>query len=84
MFRRIDRLGRIVLPMELRRALGIKEGDALMISQEGEQIVLRKMETACTFCGSVEHLSPHRSKLVCRTCTVEMAHRVVQRRVATS
>ncbi|MDQ4132262.1 MAG: AbrB/MazE/SpoVT family DNA-binding domain-containing protein [Actinomycetota bacterium] len=94
-YRRIDRLGRIVLPMELRRALEIAEGDQLTIVQEGERIVLCKVERACTFCGSVDDLRSHRSKLICARCASEVAAAlagpradsptsVTQSRVATS
>jgi transcriptional pleiotropic regulator of transition state genes len=73
LFRRIDRLGRIVLPVEMRRALEIADGDELAISREGDQIVLRKVQRACTFCGSAEDLRPHRAKLICRSCATELA-----------
>jgi AbrB family transcriptional regulator, transcriptional pleiotropic regulator of transition state genes len=72
--RRIDQLGRIVVPVELRRALGIHEGDQLEISREGERIVLEKVEEACTFCGATEDLRHHRAKLVCRGCVAELAN----------
>ena len=72
--RRIDQLGRIVVPVELRRALGILEGDLLEISREGERIMLEKVEEACTFCGSTENLRHHRAKLVCPGCVADLAN----------
>ena len=48
--RKVDSLGRIVLPIELRRTLGIGELDPLEIFVDGEKIILRKYEPACTFC----------------------------------
>jgi transcriptional pleiotropic regulator of transition state genes len=50
--RKIDDLGRIVLPAETRRLFNIREGDQLAISVEGDNILIRKLEATCTFCGS--------------------------------
>ena len=71
--RKIDELGRIVLPVEMRRVLGIREGDRLGISVDGGQIVLEKLEETCTFCRGSVDLRPFRGKLVCRPCTEELA-----------
>jgi len=53
--RRIDDLGRIVIPKELRRTYGIAEGDPVEIFTSGEEIVLRKYKPAdgCSLCGTV-------------------------------
>ena len=51
--RKVDELGRIVLPIELRRTLDIDVKDALEIYVEGSQIILKKYEPACVFCGSL-------------------------------
>lgn len=66
--RRIDPVGRIVIPMEIRRALDIKRGDAMDISVEGDVITLRKHEDSCTFCGSTRALASYRGKLICSAC----------------
>ncbi|HBP64863.1 MAG TPA: AbrB family transcriptional regulator, partial [Desulfosporosinus sp.] len=50
--RKVDELGRIVLPMELRRTLGIAEKDAMEIYVDQEKIILKKYEPACVFCGN--------------------------------
>jgi len=71
--RRVDELGRVVLPSELRRTLGIGEKDALEIYVDGERIVLKKYEPTCIFCGNVEHASYFRGKLVCAGCAAELA-----------
>ena len=71
--RKVDELGRVVLPIELRRTLGISEKDALEIFIDGERIVLKKYEPACIFCGNVEHASYFRGKLVCAGCAAELA-----------
>lgn len=66
--RKIDSLGRIVLPAELRRRLGIGVGDYLDISVEDDSVVLRKVEHRCTFCGAPEDLIEHHEKLICKEC----------------
>lgn len=71
--RKVDELGRIVLPIELRRTLDIAERDELEIYMENERIVLQKYEPACIFCGSSQALTSHRGKNVCRDCIQAMA-----------
>jgi transcriptional pleiotropic regulator of transition state genes len=70
---RVDELGRVVLPSELRRTLGIGEKDALEIFVDGERIVLKKYEPACVFCGNAENVSYFKGKLVCGDCVGEIA-----------
>lgn len=66
--RKVDELGRIVLPVELRRSLKIAERDELEIFVENGQIVLSKYETVCVFCGASRGLVSHLGKNVCRDC----------------
>ena len=54
--RKVDELGRVVIPIELRRTLGIGEKDALEIYVDGERIMLKKYEPACIFCGNAENV----------------------------
>lgn len=68
--RKVDELGRIVLPIELRRTLGIEERDALGIYLDGNSIVLKKYEPSCVFCGETNHLSPFRGKVICDACVL--------------
>ena len=68
MIRQIDELGRITLPIELRRTLDIEEHDALEISLEGDAVVLRKYEPCCIFCGGMRDLRTLRGKNVCHAC----------------
>ncbi len=68
MARKVDQLGRIVLPAELRRLFGIREGDLVEIFVEDNRIVLAKVEEQCVFCGSTTELREFNSKLVCVTC----------------
>lgn len=66
--RKVDELGRIVLPIELRRMLDIADRDELEIFVENDRIILQKYEPACIFCGSAQGLSVHRGKNICREC----------------
>jgi transcriptional pleiotropic regulator of transition state genes len=68
MARKVDDLGRIVLPVELRRMFGIASGDELQISVEGPHILLCKVEVRCVFCASAERLRPFHAKQVCASC----------------
>ena len=66
--RRVDELGRIVIPIELRRTLDIAEKDALEIYVDGEQIILKKYEPACIFCGDARDVTNYRGKNICTKC----------------
>ena len=66
--RRIDELGRVVLPIELRRAIDIEERDPLEITLDGDCILLRKYQPTCVFCNAEEDLLEYRSKRICRHC----------------
>ena len=66
--RKVDELGRIVLPIELRRALDINERDSLEIYVEGSQIILKKYEPACIFCSSASNVKTYKGKNVCEEC----------------
>ncbi len=71
--RKVDDLGRIVLPIELRRTLDIEERDELEIYMENDRIILQKFEPACVFCGSSRGLISYRRKNVCHECVRKMA-----------
>ena len=69
--RKVDELGRIVIPKELRRTLDINEKDALEIYTEDEQIILKKYEpqvTGCIFCGRSKNTVKWQGKEVCKVC----------------
>lgn len=70
--RRVDELGRVVIPIELRRMLGIGEKDALEIYTDNDKIVLKKYEPACIFCSSAENVLNFKGKLVCAECVKNM------------
>ena len=71
--RKLDDLGRIVLPMELRRHLHIAPGDEIEIFVDGNMIVLEKHEPACIFCSSSDDLAEHEGKCVCKTCREKLS-----------
>lgn len=71
--RKVDELGRVVIPIELRRTLGIDEKDALEIYVDNEKIILKKYEPACVFCGSADDVQHFRGKNVCKECALSMA-----------
>ncbi|WP_415310501.1 AbrB/MazE/SpoVT family DNA-binding domain-containing protein [Clostridium perfringens] len=70
--RKLDQLGRIVLPKELRTVLNLKEKDALEIYVDGEQIILKKYEPACVFCGDAREVVNYRGKNICKKCLEKM------------
>lgn len=66
--RKVDELGRIVLPIELRRTLDIAERDSLEIYVDGSSIVLRKYQPACIFCDDAKSVVNYKGKNVCPSC----------------
>ena len=70
--RKIDDLGRIVIPAETRRLFNIREGDQLMISIEGPNIVLRKLESTCVFCGGTDNVGSFRGRGLCSQCRLQL------------
>ena len=66
--RRVDELGRIVLPIELRRALDIGERDLVEVGLEGERIVIQRTAAKCVFCGGDRALFPFCGRWVCAAC----------------
>jgi len=72
MVRKIDDLGRIVVPAETRRLFNIQEGDQLAIAVEDDAIVIRKLDASCTFCGTSTDVAAFRGKGVCASCRNEL------------
>ncbi len=72
--RKVDELGRIVIPIELRRTLDIAEKDSLEIFVDGERIILAKHEDSCIFCGKSKNLSVRKGKNICDACFEELKH----------
>ena len=71
--RKVDELGRIVLPIEIRRTLDIEVKDALEIYVDGAQIILKKYEPACIFCGNAKDIINFKGKNICHECMAEMS-----------
>lgn len=70
--RKVDELGRIVLPIELRRTLDIDVKDALEIFVEGNQIILNKYEPACIFCNQANDIINYKGKNICHNCIKDL------------
>ncbi|MBQ6832542.1 MAG: AbrB/MazE/SpoVT family DNA-binding domain-containing protein [Oscillospiraceae bacterium] len=66
--RKVDELGRIVLPIELRRAMDISEKDELEIYLDEDRLILKKYENSCVFCRGNNSLVIHRGRAVCADC----------------
>ncbi|NLV35505.1 MAG: AbrB/MazE/SpoVT family DNA-binding domain-containing protein [Clostridiaceae bacterium] len=72
MVRKVDELGRVVLPIELRRTLDIMEKDALEIFIDGASIILKKYEPACIFCADAKDVIFYKGKNICSACMREL------------
>ena len=70
--RKVDELGRIVLPIEMRRTLGIDVKDSLEMYTEKDIIILRKYSPACVFCGNTKDNIDYKGKRVCIECIKAM------------
>ena len=66
--RKVDELGRIVIPIELRNQFEIAEKDPIEIFVDGSSIILKKYEKSCFFCGNTKKLSQYKDKLICSKC----------------
>lgn len=73
--RKVDDVGRFVLPIELRRTLGLEHGVPLEIYTQGETILLRRYQPFCTFCGHGGTMVTHHGKHVCKGCLSGLASR---------
>lgn len=73
--RKVDELGRLVLPVELRRVLDISNKDPIEIFVDEYAITLRKYEPACVFCGSANGMTVLHGKNVCDTCAKDLKRR---------
>lgn len=75
--RKVDELGRIVLPVEMRRVLDIAEKDSIEIYSDGETIILKKYQPACVFCDSMKDIVVFKGKNVCKNCIRDMENKIV-------
>lgn len=70
--RRVDELGRVVIPIELRNKFNISEKDPIEIYVDGSSIILKKYEQSCIFCGNSKKLLNYKGKLVCSKCAGQL------------
>ena len=71
--RKVDELGRVVLPIELRRTLDIEIRSPLEIYVDGDMIVLKKYEPACIFCGEAKDVVNFKDRIICTDCLKELS-----------
>lgn len=71
--RKVDELGRVVIPIELRNTLKIAEKDPIEIFVDGSSIILKKHEPNCIFCGNSKKLVTYKDKLVCVKCAKQLS-----------
>lgn len=74
--RKVDELGRIVIPIELRRTLDIEIKDALEIYVNSEEIILKKYQPSCIFCGEVKDVENFKNKKICKSCLAALKNEV--------
>ena len=70
---RIDKLGRVVIPKQLRDSFDIRPDDPIEIFTDDSSIILRKYTETCTFCGSDDDLTDFKGKAVCQSCIKELS-----------
>ena len=70
--RKLDNLGRIVIPIELRKSMGIAIKDTLEIFTEGDQIILKKYQPSCIFCGDAKDIIHYKDKNICSACLQQL------------
>ena len=72
--RRVDELGRVVIPIEIRNQFNIVEKDPVEIYVNGSSIILKKFEPNCIFCGNTNELTNFNDKLICKKCAKEIRY----------
>ncbi len=70
--RKVDQLGRIVLPKSLRKRYQMNEGDPVEILVQGDHIILERYKPKCVFCSSMEKVSEYKNRYVCQECQEQM------------
>lgn len=70
--RKVDELGRVVIPIEIRNKFDIAEKDPIEIYVDGSCIILKKYEPNCIFCGNAKNLISYKDKLVCSKCAEKL------------
>ncbi len=70
--RKVDELGRIVLPIETRKRLELSPGDGVEIFVEKDRVILKKYEPSCIFCGDADDVVTYKEKKICRKCLTDL------------
>ena len=70
--RKVDELGRVVLPKELRNVYNIDEGAGMEFFTDGDKIILKKYEPACLFCGEAKEITLFKGKYICSSCIEDL------------
>ena len=73
--RKIDDLGRMVIPIELRKTMNINKKDPMEIFVDGDKIILSKYEPACIFCGSADDVIEFEGRTICGSCQEKIAEK---------
>jgi transcriptional pleiotropic regulator of transition state genes len=73
--RKIDDLGRMVIPIELRKTMNINKKDPMEIFVDGDKIILKKYEPACIFCGSADDIIEYEGRTICGSCKEKIAEK---------
>ena len=71
--RKVDELGRVVIPIEIRNKFDIVEKDPIEIYVDGSSIILKKYEPNCIFCGNTKNLLEYKDKLICDKCSKKIS-----------
>ena len=74
--RKVDELGRVVIPIEIRKQLNIEIKDSIEIYTEGTSIILKKKEDSCIFCGSEKNVGFFKDKKVCKKCADKISNSI--------
>ncbi len=70
--RGIDKMGRVVIPKELRYVLGLEDGDKLEVYTEDDRIILKKYQPSCEFCDNVDEIVSFKGHKICKNCMAEI------------
>ena len=70
--RNVDELGRIVVPKEIRKKMGIASSDPVEIYVDGDKIILTKYAPCCAFCQSENGITEFKGRTICKTCLEEI------------
>ena len=72
--RKVDELGRVVIPIEIRNKFDIAEKDPIEIYVDGSTIILKKYEPNCVFCVNTKSIIYYKDKLVCSKCAEKLSN----------